>query len=106
MSWVDLGPADLADGALRDAHAGGVHLGLARLGVDYVAFDVWCTHAGCPLTDGWLERRALRCACHGALFELPSGSVLEPPATEPLAIFETRVVGERVEAFVPLPGMS
>jgi 3-phenylpropionate/trans-cinnamate dioxygenase ferredoxin subunit len=106
MSWVDLGPADLADGALRDARAGSVQLGLARLGADYVAFEVWCTHAECPLTDGWLEGTAVRCACHGALFELPSGAVLEPPATEPLSVFETRLVDGRVEAFVTLPGMS
>ena len=43
MSWVDLGPADLADGELRDAVVGGTHLGLARIGETWVAFDVWCT---------------------------------------------------------------
>jgi nitrite reductase/ring-hydroxylating ferredoxin subunit len=95
MNWVDLGAADLPDGELRD---GGHEVALARVGGVYVAFEVWCTHEECPLTDGWLEDAAVRCACHGALFALPSGEVLEGPAEEPIRVYETRVVDGRVEA--------
>ena len=98
MSWVDLGPADLADGDLRDAVVGDTHLGVARVGETWVAFDVWCTHAECPLTDGWLEGAAVRCACHGALFALPGGEVLEGPAEMPIRTYPTRLVAGRVEA--------
>ena len=40
----DLGPADLADGDLREAEAGGLLLVVARSGDRYVAFEIWCTH--------------------------------------------------------------
>lgn len=98
MTWVDLGPADLEDGEMRDAVAGSTHLGLARTGDTWTAFDLWCTHADCPLTDGSLEDGAVRCACHGALFALAGGAVLEGPAELPLRVYPTRVRNGRVEA--------
>ena len=66
------------------------------------ARDAWCavlgpcTHAECPLWNGWVEGDALRCPCHGSLFELASGSVREGPADEPLRTHPTRVVDGRV----------
>ncbi len=101
MTWVDLGPADFADGELRDAVVGDLHLGLTRAGNAWHAFEVWCTHAECPLTDGWLEGAAVRCACHGALFDLETGTPLEGPAEDPISIFSVREVAGRVEAQVP-----
>ncbi len=100
---VDLGPADLADGELREAKAGGLAFAVARLGHRYVAFEVWCTHEECPLTDGWLEGEAVRCACHGALFSLVDGAPLEGPAPEPIRVFPARVTdGGRIEAEIPI----
>ena len=101
MSWVDLCSDDLAEGDLREARAGEVTLGVARVGGRLHAFEVWCTHAECPLTDGWLEGDAVRCACHGSLFHLETGEPREGPAEEPLRVFRTRVVGGRIEAELP-----
>ena len=75
-------------------------LALARVGGAWYAVEAWCTHAECPLTDGWVEGDALRCPCHGSLFELASGSVREGPADEPLRTYPTRVVDGRVEVEV------
>jgi nitrite reductase/ring-hydroxylating ferredoxin subunit len=101
VTWVDLGPAEAAAGEeLRNVQVGARHVGLARLGGVWVAFDPWCTHAECPLTDGWLEGASLRCACHGALFDLETGVALEGPAEEPIRLFPTRVAAGRVEADV------
>jgi len=88
---VDLGPADLADGEIREARAGELAFGVARISNRYVAFELWCTHEECPLTDGWLEGDAIRCACHGALFSLDSGVPLEGPAVAPIRVFPTRL---------------
>lgn len=100
---LDLGPADLGEGELRDAHAGGLDLAVARTAAGYVAFEAWCTHADCPLTDGWLEGEAVRCACHGALFSLPGGAAIEGPATEPIRVFPVRVTAAgRLEADIPI----
>ncbi len=100
MTAVDVGPADLPDGGLREAMGGGLSLGVARVGVEWFAFETWCTHAECPLTDGWLEGEAVRCACHGSLFALRTGEPLEGPATVPIRVFPVRLQEGRVVAEV------
>ena len=72
-------------------------IALARVGGAWHAVETWCTHAECPLSDGWVEGGAIRCACHGSLFDLATGDVLEGPAEEPVRVFPTRVAGDRVE---------
>ena len=88
---VDLGPADLGDGDLRDATEQGLALGVARTADRYVTFETWCTHDECPLGDGWLEGEAIRCACHGSLFSLADGAVLEGPAVAPIVLVAASV---------------
>ena len=100
MIWVDVCAADLGDGELRDVVVGSLQLGVARAGVTWYAFEVWCTHAECPLTDGWLEGDSVRCACHGALFDLGSGLPLEGPAEDPIRVFGVRERAGRVEVLL------
>lgn len=101
MSWVDVGPAEGEEGALREVRAGALLLGVARAAGRWHVFDAYCTHAECPLTDGWLEGTSVRCACHAALFDLETGTALDGPAMEPIGLYETRVEAGRVEALVP-----
>ena len=101
MGWIDLGPLpDVTATDLLEVQAGGRAVGLAAVDGGWVAFDPWCTHAECPLTDGWLEGRSVRCACHGALFDLETGIALDGPAEEPLRLFPTRVLEGRLEVDV------
>jgi nitrite reductase/ring-hydroxylating ferredoxin subunit len=103
LTALDLGLADLDDGDLREAKGGDLALALARIGERYVAFEIWCTHEECPLTDGWLEGEAIRCACHGALFSLADGAPLEGPAVDPIRVFLTRLTADgRIEAEIPI----
>jgi len=104
--WVDVGPAVEPDGTLREARFGELLLGVARAEGVWHVFDAFCTHAECPLTDGWLEEGAVRCPCHASLFDLATGSVLAGPALEPLRLLPVRVVAGRVEARLPLPGRA
>ena len=60
----------------------------------YVAFETWCTHEECPLSDGWLEGEAIRCACHGALFSLTDGAALEGPALDPIVVVGASVTAD------------
>lgn len=91
---VDLGPADLTDGELRESTAEGLSLVVARVDGRYVAFETWCPHEECPLSDGWLEGRAIRCACHGALFSLADGTALEGPALDPIVVVEASITAD------------
>ena len=97
MSWVDAADAGRPDGTVVGAAVGETLLAVVRLDGAWYAVEAWCTHAECPLTDGWVEERALRCPCHGSLFAVETGAVLEGPAEEPLRTYPTRVVDGRVE---------
>ena len=94
MSAVDLGAADLADGELREVTVEGLSLVVARSDGRYVAFETWCTHEECPLGDGWLEGEAIRCACHGSLFSLVDGAVLDGPAVDPITVVNAVVAAD------------
>ena len=97
MSWVDAADAALPDETLLAVDAAGILVALARVEGRWHAVEAWCTHAECPLSDGWLEGRAVRCACHGSLFDLESGAPVAGPAVEAVRVFETRVVEDRVQ---------
>ena len=97
MTWIDAADASLPDETVVAVDAGGIAVALARVDGDWYAVETWCTHAECPLSDGWIEGAAIRCPCHGSLFDLATGDVLEGPADEPVRVFPTRVAGVRVE---------
>ena len=97
MTWVDAADASLADETVVAIEAVGTLVVLARAAGAWYAVEAWCTHAECPLSDGWVEGPAIRCACHGSLFDLATGDTLEGPAEEPVRVFPTRVADGRVE---------
>jgi nitrite reductase/ring-hydroxylating ferredoxin subunit len=101
MTWVDLGRQPEDADELHEMRAGSRHVGLALVGGGWVAFDLWCPHAECPLTDGWLEGTAVRCACHAGLFDLETGVALSGPTDRPLELFATRLVDGRIEVDLP-----
>jgi 3-phenylpropionate/trans-cinnamate dioxygenase ferredoxin component len=101
MTWVHAADASLPDETVTGATIGGTLVALARVEGAWHAVEAWCTHAECPLTDGWVEGSGIRCACHGSLFDLLTGEPLEGPADEPVRTFATRVVLDRVEVELP-----
>lgn len=95
---VGLGDGELAPGGLRAAAAAGRDLAIARLADgSLAAFDEWCTHEECPLSDGDLDGDRVICSCHGSEFDLRTGAVLNPPATEPIAVYDVRIVDGELE---------
>jgi nitrite reductase/ring-hydroxylating ferredoxin subunit len=101
MTWVELASASLPDETVLGVTAGDTMVALARVGGVWHAVEAWCTHAECPLSDGWVEGAAIRCPCHGSLFDLATGEPLEGPAEQPVRTFATRVVADRVEVELP-----
>lgn len=97
MTWVDAADASLPDGTVVAVEAGGTLVALAKAAGAWYAVEAWCPHAECPLSDGWVEGAAIRCSCHGSLFDLATGDVLEGPAKEAVRVFPTRVTRDRVE---------
>ncbi len=61
---------------------------------EFKAFSSVCTHQGCTVsasTEGHIP-----CECHGSQFSLADGSVLQGPATAPLAEVAIAVKGDEI----------
>ena len=59
----------------------------------FKAFSSICTHAGCPVAD---VTDTINCNCHGSKFSITDGSVVNGPATKPLAARTATVAGDTV----------
>jgi 3-phenylpropionate/trans-cinnamate dioxygenase ferredoxin component len=89
--------ADLGDGALLAAHAGGRRVCLARVGDEVTALADECTHSAFPLSAGDLLRDGtVECAWHGARFDRRTGAVCRGPACESVASYPVLVVDDVV----------
>ena len=56
-----------------------------------------CSHAYQELCDGRMRHGWIACPTHGARFDLETGEALNPPATEPIATYPVRIVGDTIE---------
>ncbi len=88
---------DLREGDMRAFDVQDTKIAVANVGGTFYAFGDTCTHVHCSLSEGDLEETTVTCPCHGSEFDVTSGQVLAPPAREPVASYETRVVGENIE---------
>lgn len=83
-----LASEDLSDGQMRCVEANGMPILLSRIGGVAAAIGNTCTHWGCSLAEGRIEGNTVKCPCHGSVFDLRSGHVVEGPASEPVMSFE------------------
>jgi Rieske Fe-S protein len=60
----------------------------------FKAFTAVCTHQGC--TVGTVAGGTIDCPCHGSKFSIKDGSVVNGPATSPLAAITIKVEGTSV----------
>ncbi len=60
----------------------------------FQAFSYLCTHQGCPVTS--VDGEQIKCSCHGSAFSTVDGSVIQGPATKPLAQIDLRVEGDNI----------
>jgi naphthalene 1,2-dioxygenase ferredoxin component len=88
---------DLAEGEVLGVVAAGKEIAIYDIDGQVFATDDVCTHAYARLSDGWLDGEAIECPLHAARFNVRSGKVLEPPATENLETYPVRLVDEEIE---------
>ncbi len=60
------------------------------------ACDNWCNHQRYRLSAGDVDGEEVRCDLHGSKFNVVTGEATNPPATEPMKIFEVRIDGSDV----------
>lgn len=94
-------PGDIPEGEIRGFEVEDTAVAVANEGGTFRAFQNECTHKHCALDDGDLEDGVVVCACHGSAFNLATGAVESPPATEPIPVYTVRVEGD--DLIVSLP---
>lgn len=81
---------ELVDGQMRCVEIDGRAVLVCRTRDGLHAVDAICTHAFARLDEGRLRGYRLICPLHGASFDVRSGAVLGPPATESLRSYASR----------------
>jgi nitrite reductase/ring-hydroxylating ferredoxin subunit len=75
----------------------GTRITLANVAGTIFAIDDTCTHRGCSLGDGNLDRSTVQCACHGSRFDVTSGAVVRGPAVDPLRSYPVHVASGEIQ---------
>jgi naphthalene 1,2-dioxygenase system ferredoxin subunit len=88
---------DLAEGEPLGAEVAGRSIALYDIDGNLFATDNICTHAYARLSDGWLDGEVIECPLHAARFDVRTGKVLDPPATEDLKTYPVRVVDGEIQ---------
>jgi nitrite reductase/ring-hydroxylating ferredoxin subunit len=60
----------------------------------FKAFTAICTHQGCIVNS--VSNGTINCPCHGSKFSIKDGSVVNGPATSPLAAIAIKVEGTSI----------
>lgn len=90
--FVTVGDAgEIVEGEAQPFDVNGREVAVARVDGALYAFGDICTHRGCNLAlGGEIEGTTITCECHGSIFDIRTGEVLGPPATEPIAVYGVR----------------
>lgn len=93
---IRLCSVDQLDDKLHRFTVGDQDLCVTKIDGEVFAISEWCTHQDVSLADGERDGYAVECFLHGARFDLRTGAVLTPPATQPVRSFPTRIEGNDV----------
>jgi naphthalene 1,2-dioxygenase system ferredoxin subunit len=93
--------ADVKDGEIIEARAGGTQVALCRVDGKIHALEDMCTHAFAQLSQGFLEGGEIECPLHGARFEIATGRCTSPPADEDVRTYKVRIEGDEVYVAIP-----
>ena len=81
---------DVEEGGLLEVDNRGEPVVIARRGSGLYAFEGYCTHEECPLSEGQFVDFEIECYCHGSYFDIRTGEALVGPAVESLETYRTR----------------
>lgn len=91
-------PDEVGEGEAKAFSVGAEEIAVARVEGELVAFSDICTHRACNLANGGeIDGTTITCECHGSVFDMKTGAVIEGPATEPIATFVARVEGSDLQ---------
>jgi len=77
--------------------ASGEEVCLIRLGVEVFVIAGECPYSEFPMSDGeMVDDFVIECGLHGCQFDVRDGSVIEPPANEPIPTYPAKIVDGEV----------
>jgi glycine betaine catabolism B len=87
---------DIQPSHMKEVQVEGKNICVVNVDGKYYAIGSICTHEGGPLADGTLEGYEVECPWHGSKFDVRTGEVTNPPASEPEPAYEVKVDGNDV----------
>ena len=99
MDWKDaILEADLIEGEGVFARVEGLAVALFLSEGDLFAIDDACPHSRtAQLSQGFVDGTMVECPLHQSCFDLRTGKVQSPPATEDVRTWPTRIVDGMVQ---------
>jgi glycine betaine catabolism B len=87
---------DIQPSQMKEVEVNGQNICVANVDGKYYAIGSICTHEGGPLADGTLEGYEVECPWHNSKFDVRTGEVTSPPASEPEPAYELKVDGNSI----------
>ncbi|MFL6497208.1 MAG: Rieske 2Fe-2S domain-containing protein [Nitrososphaera sp.] len=87
---------DIEPSQMKEVEVNGQNICLVNVEGKYYAIGSICTHEGGPLADGTLEGYEVECPWHNSKFDVRTGEVTSPPASEPEPAYEVKVEGNSI----------
>jgi ferredoxin-NADP reductase/nitrite reductase/ring-hydroxylating ferredoxin subunit len=87
---------DIQRSQMKEVEVNGQNICIANVEGKYYAIGSICTHEGGPLADGTLEGYEVECPWHNSKFDVRTGEVTSPPASEPEPSYEVKVDGNSI----------
>src|SRR5919199_6091524 len=87
---------DVQTSQMKEVQINGEDICIANVEGKYYAIGNVCTHEGGPLADGTLEGHEVECPWHQSKFDVRTGEVTSPPASESEPTYEIKVDGNSI----------
>ncbi len=87
---------DLQPSQMKEVQVNGETICVANVQGKYYAIGNICTHEGGPLAEGTLEGYEVECPWHYSKFDVRTGQVTAPPASEPVLAYEVKIDGDSI----------
>ncbi len=92
---------EVPPGTAKSVAVEGRAVALFNIDGTYYAIGDTCTHRGGRLSEGAVEGKVGTCPWHGATYDVTTGNVLGPPASEGVAHYNVHVDGNDIKVETP-----
>jgi len=88
--------SELKTGGMMAVTIGDDQVLLANIEGNFHDIDDVCSHAYACLSDGDIDGEEVACPLHGVSFNAITGAPMNPPAEEPLRVFQIKIEGDDI----------